>query len=134
MTAKLIIEFDDGHQAFSLDDLMKSFLQAVQSAMRQEIERALSSDTILTSQYSNASEVNPPVALSKVRAAQILGVSVRTIDNCISKQKIRVLRIGRRVLVPMNSIEAALKRGVLETHGSNGRSRRRQESSPVQET
>jgi excisionase family DNA binding protein len=35
----------------------------------------------------------------------VLGVSVRTIDNCIAQKGIRVVRIGRRVLVPMHSIE-----------------------------
>jgi len=57
---------------------------------------------------------------------------VRTIDNCIAQQKIRVLRIGRRVLIPMNSIEAALKRGALETHPRNRNPERRRDLSGAQ--
>jgi hypothetical protein len=62
---------------------------------------------------------NRPVALSKAKATHALGVSVRTIDNCIAQKGIRVMRIGRRVLVPMHSIEAALKHGALETHADD---------------
>jgi excisionase family DNA binding protein len=44
-----------------------------------------------------------------VKAAQALGISVRTVDYCIANHGIRVARIGRRVLVPINSLEALLK-------------------------
>jgi excisionase family DNA binding protein len=133
MTVKFIIELNDQRQVFSLDELTKSFLEAIQRVVRQEVERVLVSRTIPSPQHPKASEPNRPVALSKAKAAQALGVSVRTIDNCISQQKIRVLRIGRRVLVPMNSIEAVLRRGALETNRDNGRSDLRRESPGVQD-
>jgi|GEM_PF-3934933 hypothetical protein len=134
MTLKFIIEFNGYRQVFSLDELAKSFLQAIQTALRQEVKRILPSGTAPTPQHPKDLEVNRPVALSKAKAAQALGVSVRTLDYCIAQQKIRVLRIGRRLLVPMNSIEAALKRSALETHRGNGRPDLRRETSEVQET
>ena len=91
-------------------------LDAVRNAVRQEVDRALSSRPLPSPQPVKESESNRPVTLSKAKAAQALGVSVRTIDNCISQKRIRVLRIGRRVLVPMDSIQAALRNGSLETH------------------
>jgi excisionase family DNA binding protein len=81
-----------------------------------EVARALSSRPLQSPQPAKESETNRPVVLSKAKAAQALGVSVRTIDNFISQNRIRVLRTGRRVLVPMDSIQAALRNGSLETH------------------
>jgi excisionase family DNA binding protein len=134
MPVKFIIEFNDHRQVFSLDEFAKSVLEAIRTTIRQEVERLHSPGATPATPPANDSEVNRPVALSKTQAAQALGVSVRTIDNCIAQQKIRVLRIGRRVLVPMNSIEAALKRGTLETHPGNRNSDPRHDPSGVHKT
>ena len=131
MTLKFILEANGHRQVLSLDELAEPFLQAIQAAVRQEVRRILPSGSTPAPPEDKKSEVVPPVALSKARAAQALGVSVRTLDYCIAQRKIRVLRIGRRVLVPMNSIEAVLKRGVLETP-RNGQSATLDESSGVQ--
>ena len=131
MTLKLILEANGHRQVLSLGELAEAFLQAIQAAVRQEIQRILPSGSIPAPSEEKKSEVVRPVALSKAKAAQALGVSVRTLDYCIAQRTIRVLRIGRRVLVPMNSIEAILKRGVLETP-RNGRSAPVDESSRVQ--
>lgn len=131
MTLKLILEANGHRQVLSLDELAEAFLQAIRAAVRQEIQRVLPSGSTPAPPEEKKSEVVRPVALSKAKAAQALGVSVRTLDYCIAQRKIRVLRIGRRVLVPMNSIESILKRGVLETP-RNGRSVPLDESSEVQ--
>ena len=134
MPVKFIIEFNDHRQVFSLDEFAKSVLEAIRTTIRQEVDRLHSPGATPATPRAKDSEVNRPAALSKTQAAQVLGVSVRTIDNCIAQQKIRVLRIGRRVLVPMNSIEAALKRGALETHPANRNSNPRRDPSGVQKT
>ncbi len=134
MPVKFIIEFNDHRQVFSLDELVKSLLEAIRTTIRQEVDRLHSAGATPTTAPAKDSEVNHPVALSKAKAAQVLGVSVRTIDNCIAQQKIRVLRIGRRVLVPMNSIEAALRRGALETHPAIRNSDQRRDRSSVEES
>jgi excisionase family DNA binding protein len=117
MAVRIILEVNEHRQVFSLDELGNSVLDAIRTVVRQEVERVLASRTI--PQSTREPEPNRPVALSKAKAAQALSVSVRTIDNCIAHKGIRVVRIGRRVLVPMHSIEAALKHGVLETHGED---------------
>jgi excisionase family DNA binding protein len=117
MTFRIILEVNECRHVFSFDELGNSILNAIEALVRQELKRVLASPT--TPQTPKESEPNRPVALSKARAAHALGVSVRTLDNCIAQKGIRVVRIGRRVLVPMHSIEAALKRGSLETHGSH---------------
>jgi len=134
MTVQFIIEVNGQRQVLSLDEFAKSVLEAIRTTIRQEVERLHSPGATAATPPAKDSEVNRPVALSKTQAARSLGVSVRTIDNCIAHQKIRVLRIGRRVLVPMNSIEAALKRGALETHPGNRNSDPRRDSSGVQKT
>ena len=122
MTLKLILEINGRRQVLSLDELAECFLQAFQTAVRQEVQQVLSSGSgsTPTPPQKKESEAIHPVALSKVKAAQALGVSVRTLDYCISQKRIRVLRIGRRVLVPMNSIEAVLKRGFVESPRNGG--------------
>lgn len=134
MTVKFIIEVNGQRQVFSLDEFAKSVLETIRTTIRQELERLHSPWATPAKPPAQESEVSRPVALSKAQAAQALGVSVRTIDNCIAQQKIRVLRIGRRVLVPMNSIEAALKRGALETHPGKRNSDPRHDPSGVHKT
>jgi excisionase family DNA binding protein len=112
MSIKLMIQFKDDCQTMSLDHLIESLMESLRDAVRQEVQRALSAGK-LPSQTPKDSDQTHPVALSKARAAKALGISVRTLDYCIAQKKIRILRIGRRVLVPMTSIEAATKRGAL---------------------
>jgi excisionase family DNA binding protein len=134
MTVKFTIEMDGHLQVSSLDDLAKSLLEAIRTTVRQEVERCLSAGAVPTLQQPKNVEAIRPVALSKAKAAQALGVSVRTLDYCIAQNKIRVLRIGRRVLVPISSIEAVSKRSALDTRPANGRQDVPQDTSAVQET
>ena len=117
MALRILLEVNEHRQVFSLDELGNTVLDALRTVVRQEVERVLPSRTL--PHTTKDPEPNRPVALSKAKAAQALGVSVRTIDNCIAQKGIRVMRIGRRVLVPMHSIEAAIKHGALETHGDD---------------
>lgn len=49
------------------------------------------------------------LALSKLEAARMLGVSVRTVDRLIALKQLPVRRLGRRVLVPRNSLQSLLR-------------------------
>lgn len=49
------------------------------------------------------------VALSKQEAANLLGVSLRTIDRLIALKELPVRRLGRRVLIPRTSLESFLR-------------------------
>jgi hypothetical protein len=117
MALRIILELNERRQVFSLDELGNTVLEAIRTVVRQEVEQVLPLRTL--PQRTKYPEPNRPVALSKAKAAQALGVSVRTIDNCSAQKEIRAMRIGRRAQVPMHSIEAALKHGALETHGDD---------------
>jgi excisionase family DNA binding protein len=113
MDIKLIFESDGQQTSLSLDRLAKSFLDAMQRIVRKELE-AWAARPVLGEGRDTQSPATRPLALSKAKAAQALGISVRTVDYCIANHGIRVTRIGRRVLVPQNSLEALLKQGIAE--------------------
>jgi excisionase family DNA binding protein len=48
--------------------------------------------------------------LTKRDAAFLLSVSLRTIDNLIASKRLAVRRIGRRSLIPRQSVELLAKR------------------------
>ena len=49
------------------------------------------------------------LALSKLDAARMLGVSIRTVDRLIALKQLPVRRLGRRVLIPRNGLLALLR-------------------------
>jgi excisionase family DNA binding protein len=49
------------------------------------------------------------LALSKSEAARMLGVSLRTVDRLIALKHLPVRRLGRRVLIPRNSLQSFLR-------------------------
>jgi excisionase family DNA binding protein len=112
---KLNVEFDHEGRVLSLDQFTRTFLEAVQKIIRQELERWHVAHTAPMEKPAASSETKRPLAVSKAEAAKILGVSRRTIDYSITLKEIKVFRVGRRVLVPVDSLEAIVKRGSLRT-------------------
>ena len=49
------------------------------------------------------------LALSKLEAARMLGVSLRTVDRLIALKQLPVRRLGRRVLIPRNNLQSLLR-------------------------
>ena len=49
------------------------------------------------------------LAFSKSEAARMLGVSLRTVDRLIALKHLPVRRLGRRVLIPRNSLQSFLR-------------------------
>lgn len=49
------------------------------------------------------------LALSKLEAARMLGVSLRTVDRLIALKHLQVRRLGRRVLIPRHSLQSLLR-------------------------
>jgi excisionase family DNA binding protein len=113
---KLKIELSNGEKIVSLDEFTKTFFEAIQRAVRQEFQR-LQIPSAPPGEPASASvpESRRALAVSKTEAARILGVSRRTIDYSIALKQITVLRVGRRVLVPIRSLEAVVRRGSLQT-------------------
>ena len=54
--------------------------------------------------------MNSPVFLSKKSISQLLGVSLRTIENLIAAGELPVRRVGRRVLIPRQALEEFTRR------------------------
>jgi excisionase family DNA binding protein len=112
---KLNVEFDHEGRALSLDQFTKTLLEAVQKIVRQELERWHVAHPVPVEKPASTAETKRALAVSKSEAANILGVSRRTIDYSITLKEIRVFRVGRGVLVPVESLEAIVKRGSLRT-------------------
>ena len=116
MDVTLKIELSNGGRVVSLDEFTKTFLEAIQRAVRQEFQRLQNPHAPPQEPVSAAvPESRRALAVSKTEAARILGVSRRTIDYSIALKQITVLRVGRRVLVPIRSLEAVVRRGSLQT-------------------
>ena len=47
--------------------------------------------------------------LSKQEAARMLGISIRGLEHLIFNQEIRIIRIGRRVLIARSTVESFAK-------------------------
>jgi excisionase family DNA binding protein len=70
------------------------------------IERGNYTMATETSVMERASDT---LTISKLDAARMLGVSVRTVDRLIALKRLPIRRIGRRVLVPRTSLSALLR-------------------------
>jgi len=57
-----------------------------------------------------AEQTTSPIAITKQEAAQMLGVSLRTIDRLIALKELQVRRLGRRVLIPRTALESLMHR------------------------
>jgi excisionase family DNA binding protein len=66
--------------------------------LQQSIEAAMRKSTI------------PREAFSREEVAEILGVSVRTIDGLIDSQQLRAVRIGRHLRIDRKEIDRFLGR------------------------
>jgi len=63
----------------------------------------------MTTEESVLQRVPEAMAMSKIEAARMLGVSVRTVDRLIALKRLPVRRLGRRVLVPRHSLQSFLR-------------------------
>ena len=123
---KLNVEFDQEGRALSLDQFTKTLLDSVQKIVRQELDRWHVAHPVPPEMAVAPLESKRALAVSKAEAAKILGVSRRTIDYSITLKEIKVFRVGRRVLVPVEGLEAIVRRGSLRTrdmdHSQDARS------------
>jgi excisionase family DNA binding protein len=65
--------------------------------------------TTMAAEMSVLERVPEALALSKLEAARMLGVSIRTVDRLIALKQLPVRRLGRRVLIPRNSLQSLLR-------------------------
>ena len=52
------------------------------------------------------------LAVTIAEAAQMTTLCRRTIANCVKRGQIRVVKIGRRTIIPISSLEALVSKGV----------------------
>jgi excisionase family DNA binding protein len=64
---------------------------------------------MMPSETSIVERIPEALAMSKVDAARMLGVSLRTVDRLIALKHLPVRRLGRRVLIPRNGLQALLR-------------------------
>jgi hypothetical protein len=58
---------------------------------------------------SSISEVTPPLAVSVREAARLLSISERSAWSAVKSGRLQSCRLGKRVIVPVSSIEALLQ-------------------------
>jgi excisionase family DNA binding protein len=63
----------------------------------------------MPSETSIVERIPEALAMRKVDAARMLGVSLRTVDRLTALKHLPVRRLGRRVLIPRNGLQALLR-------------------------
>jgi len=97
----------------SVDSFVESILREVRALVREEISR-----TFLKNEQQSCDsprEVNskiPRQAVSVRETARLLSISPRTLDKYVALKVIRTVRVGRRVLVSMKSVNEVATRGI----------------------
>jgi excisionase family DNA binding protein len=104
--------FIEGNEV-SLDSFAQTIAQQIRVSLREEISQTLtkSSHYMLDSSRRVGSETHQ-ASVSVREAARLLGISPRTVQKYISLKAIRTVRIGRRVLVPMSSVNQVATKGI----------------------
>ena len=97
----------------SVDSFVEAIARQVCASVREEISRALSKNGQYEPNSLPKFESETPVKTVSIReAARLLSISPRTIHNYIASNAIRTVRVGRRVLVPMKSVNEVATRGI----------------------
>jgi excisionase family DNA binding protein len=103
----------------SIDSVARAMAEQLRASVRDEISRSLSSRANPNEESPCVMNESPRNAVSVREAARLLSLSRRTLDSYIALKKVRVVRVGRRVLVPMTSINEVARRGISNTSPAN---------------
>lgn len=97
----------------SVDSFIEDIARQLRASVRDEISRVLAGQETQSRVTSSVAMGEPSrLAVSVREAARLLSVSRRTIENYIASKAIRAVRVGRRVLVPMKSLNEVALRGI----------------------
>jgi excisionase family DNA binding protein len=98
----------------SVDSFVEAIVREVRATVREEISRILPKyerqDSDLPRRVGSDM---PRQAVSVREAARLLSISPRTVDKYVALKVIRTVRVGRRVLVPMKSVNEVVAKGIL---------------------
>jgi excisionase family DNA binding protein len=107
------IRFVTQGKEVSVDSFVEAILREVRISVREEINRTLPKHEQQESDATRkANSEMPRHAVSVREAARLLSISQRTVDKYVALKVIRTIRVGRRVLVPMKSVNEVVARGI----------------------
>ena len=96
----------------SLDSFVGAMVQEIREAVREEISRALpKNEPHGPDFFLRSAPETPRQAVSIREAARLLSISPRTVDKYVASKVIPTVRVGRRVLVPMKSVNDITVKG-----------------------
>jgi excisionase family DNA binding protein len=107
------VRFVVAGQEVSLDSFAEAFVASVRKAVHEEMSRhtvKLASEN--RELIQSLAPKTPPKVVSIREAARLMGISSRTVDNYLAQKILRSVRFGKRVLIPMKSVNEVLSRGV----------------------
>jgi excisionase family DNA binding protein len=97
----------------SVDSAVEAIVREIRASVRKEISRTFSKHEPQGSDSTGRREFEiPRQAVSIREAARLLSISQRTVDKYVALKVIRTVRVGRRVLVPMKSVNEVVARGI----------------------
>jgi excisionase family DNA binding protein len=97
----------------SVDSFVESIVREVRASVREEISRSFPKNQQQGSDSPRRVDSETPrLAVSVREAAHLLGISQRTVDKYVALKAIRTVRVGRRVLVPMKSVNEVVSKGI----------------------
>jgi len=108
----LEIRFAREGKEVSMDSFIEDIVRRIRASVRDEISRVLTGRETQSRAASPMAMSEPRQAVSVREAARLLSLSRRTIENYIASKTIRAVRVGRRVLVPMKSVNEVATRGI----------------------
>jgi hypothetical protein len=111
------LEFDQEGRALSLDQFTKTLLEAVQKIVRQELERWHVAHPVPVERLVAPPETKRTWPSRKRKPQRFLACEPQNHRLQHHSERNKVFRVGRRVLVPVESLEAIVKRGSLRTRG-----------------
>lgn len=98
----------------SVDSLVDAIVREVRASVREEISRTFTKQEQHGSDSRRGDNSEMPVQAVSIReAARLLSISTRTVYNYVGVKAIRTIRIGRRVLIPMKSVNEVASGGIL---------------------
>lgn len=113
----LEIKFFMQGKELSLGSLIETVLQQVRASVHDEISRIFAGQEVHRSDSPQKMPSDVPRQAVSIReAARLLSISPRTVDKYVALKVINTVRVGRRVLVPMKSVNQVAARGIPRPH------------------
>jgi len=111
------VRFLVGGRPVALEGFVDSLLAEVARRVRVEIQNLPQARPVVQGlpwrgREEGERKVSKPLAVGVNEAAKMLGVSPFTIRNYAASGRLRAVRVGRRVLVPMEVLERVVEEGV----------------------